>query len=217
MKTLYIEARKKFDNSKLNLSKLDKLPGKKIALAATIQYIELIPIVKKYLENIGKKVLTKKGPRYIGQVLGCNSSAFDTSADSFLLITDGKFHALNNAIQLNKEIYVFNTNNLEKITRKEIDEYNNKNIAKKKIFLSSDKIGIIKSIKPGQKNNSITSIKNKIEKLNKKAYVFETDNIDFKEFDNFPEIKLWVNTACFGLAQDDKRIINLADILEYLK
>jgi len=29
-------------------------------------------------------------------------------------------------------------------------------------------------------------------------------------------VKILVNTACFGLAQDDKRIINLSDVLEFL-
>ena len=216
MRTIFIETRKKFNSSEINFSILDKLPGNKISLAATVQYLDIIPQIKKYLESIGKKVFLKKGAKYLGHVLGCNSSALDLSADTFLLITDGKFHGINNAIQLNKEIYIFDTRNLEKIDKGILEDYRKKIIGKKKKFLLSDTIGLIQSSKPGQKNTAINTIKEKIEKLNKEVFVFECDNIDTKEFENFPQIKIWVNTACFGLARDDTRIINLTDILEYI-
>ena len=214
MKTLFIEARKK--DLAINLKILDKLPGKTISLAATIQYIGLIPKIKKYLEKKGKKVLIKKGAFYEGHILGCNSSAFDSSADTLLLITDGKFHAINNAIQLQKEINVFNGNSLEKITKKEIEEYNKKILAKKKKFLLSENIGLLVSTKSGQYQKAIEKIKAKIAKKQKKVYVFEANNINPYEFENFPQIQIWVNTACYGLAMDDKNIVNISDILEFL-
>ncbi len=96
MKTLFIETKRKFKDSGINLKLLNTLKGKTIALAATIQYIDLIPKIKSYLESKGKKVITKQGAYYEGHVLGCNSSALDKSADILLLITDGKFHAINN-------------------------------------------------------------------------------------------------------------------------
>jgi len=217
MKTLFIEAKRKFKDSDIKLELLDKLTGKTIALAATIQYIELIPKVKKYLESKGKKVIVKQGAYYRGHVLGCNSSAFDKSADTLLMITDGKFHAINNAIQLQKEIYVFTTNTLEKIEKKEIYDHNKKTQTKQKKYLLADTVGLLVSTKHGQHQKGIHNIRDKIEKKNKKVYVFEANNIDTNEFENFPQIQMWVNTACFGLARDDMRIINLADILEFLK
>jgi len=216
MKTLFIEARRKFKDSETNLKLLDKLPGKTISLAATIQYIGLIPKVKSYLESKGKRVVVKKGAYYDGHVLGCNSSAFDRSADVLVLISDGKFHAVNNAIQLQKEIYVFTGRTLEKVSKKEVEEYNRKTKIKKIKFLSAGKVGLLVSTKQGQYLKSTATIKDKIAKLNKKVYVFEADNIDSSEFENFPQIEIWVNSACFGLASDDKRIINLADVLEFL-
>ena len=42
-------------------------------------------------------------------------------------------------------------------------------------------------------------------------------NINTDEFENFPQVQMWVNSACFGLARDDKRIINLSDVVEFLK
>ncbi len=215
MKTLYIETRKRIHDSEINYPALNSIAGKTISVAATIQYLELVPKVKNYLEGIGKEVLVGKGIKYPGQVLGCNPNGFVREADSLLLITDGKFHGINNAIQLDKEIYIFDMNKLEKIERKEIESYKKKTEAKKKVFLTENKIGLILSSKPGQKNKAIEIIKEKIENLGKNVYIFEADNINVNEFENFPQIKIWVNTACYGMARDDKRIINLADILEF--
>ena len=211
-----MEARRKFEDSDINLKLLDGLKGKTVSLAATVQYIGLIPKVKSYLESKGKKVGVKKGAYYDGHVLGCNSSAFDKSADVLLLITDGKFHAMNNAVQLQREVYVFTTRSLEKVGQWEIETHNKKTQVKKVKFLEANNIGLIVSIKHGQHYKSIHAIKERIKKLNKKVYVFEADNINTSEFENFPQVKIWVNTACCGLARDDSRIINLVDVLEFL-
>ncbi|MDH3353242.1 MAG: 2-(3-amino-3-carboxypropyl)histidine synthase subunit [Nanoarchaeota archaeon] len=215
-RVLFIETKKKFKDSDINLELLNNIPGKTIALAATIQYIDLIPRVKSYLESKGKKVFVKQGAYYKGHVLGCNSSALDKSADSILMITDGTFHAINNAIQLQREVYVFTTKTLEKIKQKEIDDYNKKVLTRQKKFLTAKKIGLLVSTKHGQRMKGIAPIRAKIEKQNKKVYVFEANNINTAEFENFPQIQMWVNTACFGLARDDMRIINLSDILEFI-
>jgi len=217
MKTLFIETKRKFKGSDIKLKLLDKLPGETIALAGTIQYIEILPKIKSYLESKGKKVITKQGAYYEGHVLGCNSSALDKSADTLLLITDGTFHAMNNAIQLQKPIYVFTTNTLDKIEQKEIDAHNKKTLTKQKKYLLADTVALLVSTKHGQHQSAIHNIKKQIEKKDKKVYVFESNNIDTNEFENFPQIQMWINTACFGLARDDMRIINLADILEFLK
>ena len=216
MKTILIEAKKKFKDSEIKYNLLDNIKGKTIALAATIQYIGLIPKVKSYLESKGKKVIIKQGAYYKGHILGCNSSALDKSSDAFLIITDGIFHAMNNAIQIQKEIYVFTTRTLEKIEQKDIDTHNKKTLTKQKKFLAAKTIGLLVSTKLGQHQKSIHVIKSKIEKIDKNVYVFESNNINMSEFENFPQIQMWVNTACFGLARDDMRIINLSDILEFI-
>ena len=210
MKTIFIETRRKFKD--INLKPLNKLKGKTISLAATIQYIDLIPKIKSYLESRGKKVIIKQGAKHKAHILGCNSSALDKSADIILIITDGKFHAINNAIQIQKPIYIFNTKTLNKITQKEIIIQNKKTLAKQKKFLASKKVGLLLSTKYGQKQKIINKIKKEIEKQGKKVYVLETNNINPNDFENFPQIKIWINTACPGLAMDDKKIINLSDV-----
>jgi diphthamide biosynthesis enzyme Dph1/Dph2-like protein len=213
MKTIFIETKRKFKDSEIKYNLLDSLEGETIALAATIQYINLIPKVKSYLESKGRKVIIKQGAFHKAHVLGCNSTALDKSADTILIITDGTFHAINNAIQLQREIYIFTTSTLDKITQKEIDAHNKKTLTKQKKFLLANNIGLIVSTKHGQHQKAIHKIKERIENKNKKVYVFESNNIDTSEFENFPQIQMWVNTACFGLARDDMRIINLQDVL----
>jgi diphthamide biosynthesis enzyme Dph1/Dph2-like protein len=217
MKTLFIEARKKADDPDLKLSLLDNLPGKTVSLTATIQYIGVIPKIKSYLESKGKKVLLKQGAFYEGHVLGCNSSAFNPSTDTLLMITDGKFHAINNAIQLQREIYVFNGQTLEQVTKEELEAHNKRTQAKRKKFLASKAVGLLVSSKSGQCVKSPINIAKKIEALGKEVYLFESDNINIGEFENFPSIQIWVNTACFGLARDNPNIINLSDIVEFFK
>ena len=217
MKTLFIETRRKSKDSEINLSILDKLPGKTISLAATIQYIDLIPKIKSYLESLSKKVIIKQGAHHKAHILGCNSTALDKTSDTLLIITDGKFHAINNAIQLQKPIFVFNTKTLDKITQAEIDTHNAKTLTKQKKFLSAKFVGLLVSTKHGQHHKQIYKIKEKIQALNKKVYIFESNSINTAEFENFPQIQIWINTACFGLARDDIQIINLQDVTQFLK
>lgn len=213
MKTLYLEARKKFKD--LNLDVLSNLPGKSISLAATVQYLPVLYDVKEYLQKQGKKVILKKGPVYEGHVLGCNSSALSKEADTLLLITDGTFHAINNAVQLNREIYVFNGQSLDKVTQEQINRVNAKQKAALTKYFSSDTVGILVSSKYGQNFKAVKEIKQKIEKKGKKVYVFESDAISLNEFENF-KIPVFINTACYGLGMDDSRILNLQNLLPFL-
>ena len=160
--------------------------------------------------------MIKKGSYYEGQVLGCNSNAFNPNSDILLLLCDGKFHALNNSIQLKKEIYIFNGLKLDKIEKSELEDHFKKIKGKQMKYLNSNNIGILVSNKKGQKSRGAFKIREKIESSGKKAYVFFGDSIPINEFENFPEIDIWVNTACFGLAMDNNKIINLSDILEFL-
>lgn len=220
MKKLFIETRLK--NIKIDFSPLDNLiknkKPKSISLAATIQYLDLIPKIKKYLESKKINVVLKQGAFYKAQVLGCNSNAFDKKADLLLLITDGKFHAINNAIQLQKEIFIFtpNKNSIEKITQEEIKKEIEKIKLKKNKFLNSNTVGLLVSSKHGQHYDNIENIKNKIKQLKKQVYVFQSNNINTDEFENFPQIKIWINTACPGIQRDNNKIINLKDILEFI-
>ena len=222
-RVLFIEARRKFsEKDKLDFSTLDSLPGKSVSLASTVQYLDLIPIIKKYLEKNPKnpkKVMIKQGAYHKAHVLGCQSQAFDLSADCFLLLADGKFHALNNALQINKELYIYSAINqkLDKITKKDLEQYNQKTQGKISKFLMSDKIGILVSTKAGQFYKNLENLKKKIQNKykSKKLYVFEADSINLSELENF-DIPIYINTACYGLALDSPKILNYTALLQVL-
>lgn len=211
---IYIETKKKFNQNSINYKKLDKIKGKTISLASTIQYIDLIPKIKKYLESKNKKVIIKQGPIHKAHVLGCNISAFDKNADTLVLLADGKFHALNNAILIQKPITIFNTQDIEEITQKDIDKYNKKIKAKIQKFLLADKVGILTSTKPGQ-NTKITKLIKQLKNKNKQPYIFESNNTDINDFENY-NLTIYINTACPGLELDSEKIINQAHIQEFL-
>ena len=214
---LFVELRKKTENFKINFSELDKLKGKTISLASTIQYLDFLPIIKSYLEKQGKKVIIKKGPAYPGHVIGCKSFAFDSKADNLLLLADGKFHALNNALDLNRDIWIFNLKTLDSFFKQDLEKIEKrKKIAMTK-FLLSTSVGLIVSTKSGQNYPLYNSIKEKLEKKGKKVYVLETDNLNLQDLDNF-SLPSYINTACPGLFLDDEqnRIINIKDVLGVL-
>lgn len=216
MEILHIEARKKVDLSAVNWEVLDGLDLKEVSLAASVQYLDFLEEVKSYLEKKGVRVVVRKGAFHDGQVLGCNANAFDSSAETLLLLCDGKFHALNNAIRLGREIFVFNGDSVDKVSLNEVEKAKAKIKGKQVKFLSAKKIGLLVSTKFGQESKNYVAVAKRIEALNKEVYVFVTDNIDAGEFENFNYIDFWVNTACFGIGLDDSRIVNLQDILEFL-
>ena len=217
MEVLHIEARKKFDFGKINWDALDdlKLSGS-VSLAASVQYLDLLGEVKNYLEEKKIEVIIKKGAYHEGQVLGCNANAFDVSAENLLLLSDGKFHAFNNAIRLGREISVFNGVAVEKVNKKEVERGLARIKGRQAKFLSSKKIGLLVSTKFGQESKEYIKVAKRIEAKDKEVYIFISDNIDVHEFENFNYIDFWVNTACFGIGLDDKRVINLQDILEFI-
>jgi diphthamide biosynthesis enzyme Dph1/Dph2-like protein len=217
MKVLHIEARKKFDLDNVNWGALDSLKLKEsVSLAASVQYLDLLSEVREYLEKKGINVVVQKGAFHEGQVLGCNANAFDVSADNLLLLCDGKFHALNNAIRIGKEILVFNGETVEKVGVDEVEKARARIKGRQAKFLSSKVVGLLVSTKFGQSYKNWGAVAEKLEKKGKEVYVFVSDNIDVGEFDNFNFIEIWVNTACFGIGLDDPRIVNLQDVLEFL-
>jgi len=205
MKTIFIETKRK--NPYFNKEVLNKLNlGKNIDILYTLQYEKLAKQVKKYFIKKGKKIKLK-------QVLGCS---IIKSKNPVLMITDGKFHALNIAVNSNKEINIFDGNNIEKITKEDLDKYNKIKKAKILKFLSSNEIGILISIKKGQnKLKQALILKEKIEELRKKTFLFICDNVSIQELENF-SLPIYINTACPGLDKDSNKILNYIDILTYL-
>ncbi|MBW2994806.1 2-(3-amino-3-carboxypropyl)histidine synthase subunit [Candidatus Woesearchaeota archaeon] len=193
MKTLFIPAKAKFDLKELK--NLENMP-KKLGLVTTIQFLDELPKIKKHLEENGKQV------EIGGQILGCdvkNAEKIKDKVDAFLYIGSGHFHP-GALLDLGKDIYLQNGGKLELKKRKSM-------LAK---FYASKEIGIIVSLKKGQKHMDwAEELKQRFK--DKNFYMFVCDTLDYNQLENFPFIECWVNTACPRIA-DDIKVVNYEEI-----
>jgi 2-(3-amino-3-carboxypropyl)histidine synthase len=201
MKTIFIPAKIKAD---INTQKIDslKLP-KEIAIAYSIQYREVAEKIKEILSK------RHKIADFI-QVLGCSKPKFSKEAKAVLLVSSGRFHAISLASESSLPIYILESGGLKLISKEEISSIEKKKKVSYLKFLNAEKIGILISTKPAQeKLKSALSLKLK----GKKSYLFISNNIDTKEFENFG-INSWVNTACPRM-DFDSSIINISDFQKF--
>lgn len=199
MKTLFIEARKNIQLDKEKLKELEKLLPETIYIAYSIQFKKLAEQVRKELK--GRKILG------FSQAIGC--SEIRTKAKAVLLIGEARFHALNLASVSEKPVYIFDNHSTNKISKEEVEAMKRAEKGKYLKFLASENIGILISTKPGQNKSELAlKIKKTLEKKAKKVFLFITDNVNIQELENFPDIEIWINTACPGLALDSNKIIN---------
>lgn len=206
MKTIFVEARKKLKLNKEKLGEIEKQLPDTIYIAYTIQYKELAEQIKKELKNQKNKEILG-----ISQILGC--SDIKTKAKAILLIGEARFHALNLALSSQKPVFIFDNFSINKINKEEIEKINKQEKGRYLRFLSSQKIGILVSLKSGQnKLNLSENIKKELEKQGKKVYLFLADNINISELENFPDVECWINTACPGLALDSQKTMNYSSI-----
>lgn len=200
MKILYIKARKKIKLNKEKLAELEKILPDIISIAYSIQY-------EKLAEEVRNELAKNKRIKILGfsQILGCSEIK---TGSSILLISSGRFHALNLALSSGREIIVFDNFSISKITRQEIGKEKQKQKGKYLKFLASDNIGIIVSSKYGQENLKLACrLKKKLISKGKAVNIFLADNINLQELENFP-CEIFINTACPGLSLDSSKIIN---------
>jgi len=193
MKTLFIPAKSKSKVNKVKIFEISKKLPKNLAITYSIQY--------KYIAYEIKKILSKehKITSFI-QILGCSKPKFPKNTHALLLVSDGKFHAISLAFETKLPVYLLNHNKLERISQKDLEIIEKRKKASYLKFLNADKIGILVSTKPGQQNlKKAMDFKKKAK--NKQSYLFITNNIDTKEFENF-QLNCFVNTACPRLDMD---------------
>lgn len=190
-----------------------------IGLISTIQFSHLIPELKKELEKKGKKVFVYKNPN----ILGCNAIAVEKIQDkveAFVFLSSGEFHALHTASKITKPIFQLNplTGQFNKFDTKQakIIKQRQKNLERK--FTLAKNIGILITTKPGQQQlQEALKLKKQLENKGKNVFMFIFNNLDLNQFENFPEISIYINTACPGLMLDSDKIINLEQVKEILK
>ena len=197
----------------------------KIGLYSAIKFCNNLNLVKKQLQNLGITIISSQAKRTgcESQLLGCDSAKdslnTDEEVDAFLYIGDGKFHPLALAYGQDKEIMCDDPigKKLTLITKEDVAA--NLRRAKGSLvkFLSSQNIGVVITIKPGQEYYR-SSLKLESIYPDKKFYYFIDNNISFNQLENFPFIDMWINTACPRIGTDDQKqfrkgVINLKDAL----
>jgi len=200
---------------------LEKLSSyKKIGFATTIQFInqqnELIEFIKanNFETDLG---MARRGS-HGGQILGCSVMQYP-NVDVILYTGSGLFHPIALALQNEKPILLVNpeVNEVRFLDQKEIQKYKTELIVKNSLLKNAGKIGIIATTKYGQNRiNDAIELKKKYESQGKKVYIIVYDTIDFKSLLNFPEVDLYINTACPGIPFSDQDAVNkpLIDIDE---
>jgi 2-(3-amino-3-carboxypropyl)histidine synthase len=206
----------------LPLEKIN-IKEKRIGLVSTLQFIDSLDTVKKFLEKNGKIVKIGKGKCYAGQILGCDISsakAIEDDVDAFLFIGSGNFHPLGLALKTEKPVYFLN---LEKNKLEDLKQLKEKFIKQRyaAIALAKDakNFGILVSVKPGQMNLELAKeIKKKLENKGKKAYILIFNEIKTEKLEGL-DLDCYINTACSRIAIDNrtdfkKPILN-PDEIEY--
>ncbi len=204
MKTLFIPVKL---NSKINKERIlgfsKKLP-KYLAIAYSIQYSSQAKGIKQLLSK--EHIITN----FI-QVLGCSQLKLPKPTQAVLLISDGKFHAISLAYTTKLPVYIYNKSKLEKISEKDIRNFEKSKKASYVKFLNAEKVGILISTKKGQQNFD-KALKLRKNLVDKDSYLFVCNNVNINEFENFSDIQSWVNTACPRLDMNSPKIVNFFEL-----
>lgn len=203
MKVVHIHAKSTAD-VKLTDTAINALPAK-IGVVTTIQHLHKLDEVISQLKEAVKG----------GQVLGCNADSakqISDNVDAFLFIGSGEFHPIAVALETGKKVFKWNpdTKQLSIVKEEDVEKYRRRKQGALIRFLSSDRIGILVSVKHGQ--NRIQKALELAAKKDKEYYIFAFDTLNISDLENFPFIQCWVNTACPRIADEKPNIVNLNEI-----
>ncbi|MBW2998968.1 2-(3-amino-3-carboxypropyl)histidine synthase subunit [Candidatus Woesearchaeota archaeon] len=230
METVFIEAR--WEGTP-NLTKVKEYCTqnniKKLAVFSSVQFVDL-ELFSKELEGIEVLITKAKRTHYKGQILGCDSyhDSFKEDiigeADAVLYVGDGKFHY--NALLLSmaynkcdKELIVYDptTDVLSTHSSSEVMHILKRIKGRILKLLTSNKVGILVSNKPGQCHRQMAlKLKDKLETDGKKVFIFVDNTFDFKHCEDYNFIDIWINTACPRIGQDDDWGVPMLNVREAL-
>lgn len=187
--------------------KLKKLPNARWGVVTTIQDAHKIEVILKQLKNATNA----------GQVLGCNAIAaekINDQVDEWLFVGSGEFHPVQVALKTNKRVWLWNpaSKELGILLPERVEKWKMRKQAQVAGFLQAKTIGIIISTKIGQKN--LVRALELARQANKDYYLFACDELHMAEFENFPFVEFWVNTACPRIPDDNVKMVNIDDLID---
>ena len=209
--TVYVEARATVSVETVVEKALPLLKEfQRVGLATIVQHVHTLDFVREILLRAGKTVVIGDAGRvnYPGQVIGCdysNAKSIASGIDAFLFIGGGRFHALGVALSTSKPTIVADP--YEK-TVYSIDEEARKILKQRWASIVEAKkakiFAVLVGLKPGQKRlERALTIKQKLEKTGKTAFLFAIKEITPEALMAFPKVDAYVNTACPRIALDD--------------
>ncbi|MEM3356482.1 MAG: diphthamide biosynthesis enzyme Dph2 [Candidatus Bathyarchaeia archaeon] len=208
--TIYVEARATVtvdDVVEESLPLLSKY--ERIGLATTVQHVQALGQAREILVRAGKTVIVGDAGRmsYPGQVSGCDYSNVKSIADEvevFLFIGGGRFHALGIALSTSKPTLIADP--YEKRVRS-IDEEAQKILKQRWACVEEAKhakvFGVLVGLKLGQKRfDEALRIKDIARRNGKQAFLFAIREILPEALMEFPQVDVYVNTACPRVSLD---------------
>ncbi len=228
----FVEVKEDYDPEAVLEKDFEKIKDfKTIGLVSSLQFTNSIDKAKGFLENKGFKVEVDEGRdgwrvMHAGQILGCDVIAgrtIEKKVDAFLFIGTGKFHPLGLAMETEKPVFVLDAERNEILN---MDKFKKQFLKQKYTAIGLAKhaktFGILISTKPGQSNIEYAiSLKKRLEKNGKKAYLIAFDEIRAEKLDGL-NLDAYVNTACPRIGTDDrllykKPILNPDEVNEILQ
>jgi len=211
--TIFINAKTDLDVSEVIEKALPVLVGKKIGLVSTAQHVHLLEKAKKLLLKNNFQPIIGEGDQRIekkGQIIGCNFSAatnISKEVDMFLFIGDGIFHPLGLKLTTKKPVVICNPYTNE-VKQSELDDVKDMILRQRYGAIARSKdartFGIILGSKIGQQRIDLAyEIKNKLDSLQKKSYIFISNNFNPSYLEGFRNIDCFISTACPRIAIDD--------------
>lgn len=202
----YREMKERIDVIQILENNLNVIRDNKIGLITSLQFIDSLEDVKRFLESKGKTVYIYKN----GQILGCDitaAKAIEENVDCFLSIGSGKFHPLGLALETEKPLFVLD---VERKTIEPIDNLKEKFMKQKYVAQSNAKdakvFGILVSTKPGQINIQLAEkIKKDLINKGKKAYILVFDEIKPEKLEGI-DVDAYINTACPRIAIENRTL-----------
>jgi 2-(3-amino-3-carboxypropyl)histidine synthase len=209
---------------------LKELSGfERIGVVTTVQHVEQLVDIQRFLEKRGKKVLIGKHgkrARYDGQILGCDwgsIKSIEGKVDCFLYFGGGVFHAIGGAVATEKPFLAVDpfAGSIKWMAGEREKEFKRRKGALL-VALEAKRFGIICSTKPGQFNlKAALYAKKLLEESGRSAHVLICNEVNYESLNNFLEVDCFVNTACPRIIEDYDRlrkpILNVEEIRRLTK
>lgn len=187
---------------------LPLLRGPRVGILSTTQHLHTLDRVQSRLRDAGFQPLVQGGDQRIaspGQVLGCNYTAANEDADSYLYVGSGFFHPLGLALNTDKTIVCADPYNNEVRT---MEEERNRFLKQRYGAIASirdaQSFGVLASSKRGQLRwNMAKALERRIQKRGRRAELILLKQFSPDYLVNFRHLDAFVSTACPRVAIDD--------------